>query len=291
MSAATRDARRRAKGRTTWRTCAGASGRRGSGSRRTRRRSPSSRPSPARRTASGGCASPTGTPYTNALRKASLAQRRRPRPSPSRCARPVTSAEGRRACGRGELATDVSARRPDQAVPVDAKPGPPPGQARGSQGRRRLAEATLGERQPLDPTSGPGRKPGALLRSVASVATVGLTAARGPTWAPTGEPGWVPDQRVTRIRETRPRAHSRRARSARHVRRHMGYPAPVGRRTLRRVARAAQHRGVADVERRTASGERDDVIDGQVARRGGRGAGSPGTSCRARHARRGARGR
>ncbi len=44
----------------------------------------------------------------------------------------------------------------------------------------------------------------------------------------------------------------------------MGYPAPVGRRTLRRVARAAQHRGVGDVERRTASGERDDVIDGQV---------------------------
>ncbi len=34
------------------------------------------------------------------------------------------------------------------------------------------------------------------------------------------------------------------------VRLHMGYPAPVGRRTLRRVARAAQHGGVADVERR-----------------------------------------
>jgi hypothetical protein len=44
----------------------------------------------------------------------------------------------------------------------------------------------------------------------------------------------------------------------------MGYPAPVGRGTLRRVARAAQHRGVADVEWRTASGERHDVIDGQV---------------------------
>jgi hypothetical protein len=44
----------------------------------------------------------------------------------------------------------------------------------------------------------------------------------------------------------------------------MGYPAPVARRTLRRVARAAEHRGVADVERRTASRERDDVIDGQV---------------------------
>ena len=45
----------------------------------------------------------------------------------------------------------------------------------------------------------------------------------------------------------------------------MGYPAPVGRRTLRRVARAAEHLRVGDVERRTASGERHDVIDGQVA--------------------------
>ena len=49
----------------------------------------------------------------------------------------------------------------------------------------------------------------------------------------------------------------------------MGYPTPVGRRTLRRVARAAQHRVIADVERRTASGERDDVIDGQVRGRVG----------------------
>jgi len=44
----------------------------------------------------------------------------------------------------------------------------------------------------------------------------------------------------------------------------MGYPTPVGRRTLGGVAGAAQHRGVADVERRTASGERHDVIDGQT---------------------------
>ena len=55
-----------------------------------------------------------------------------------------------------------------------------------------------------------------------------------------------------------------------HARRPMGYPAPVGRRTLARVARPAQHRGVADVERRTASGERDDVIDGQITRGVGR---------------------
>ena len=50
----------------------------------------------------------------------------------------------------------------------------------------------------------------------------------------------------------------------RHLLPPMGYPAPVGRRTLGRVARAAKHRGVRDVERRTASGERHDVIDGQV---------------------------
>src|SRR5689334_23986376 len=41
--------------------CAGASGRRSSGSRRTRRPPPTSRCSPARRTGSGGCARSTGT--------------------------------------------------------------------------------------------------------------------------------------------------------------------------------------------------------------------------------------
>lgn len=49
-----------------------------------------------------------------------------------------------------------------------------------------------------------------------------------------------------------------------HRRHHMGYPTPVVRRTLRRVARSTEHRGVADVERRTAGRERGDVIDGQV---------------------------
>jgi hypothetical protein len=44
----------------------------------------------------------------------------------------------------------------------------------------------------------------------------------------------------------------------------MGYPAPVGRGTLRRVAGAAQHRAVADVEGRTTGSERHDVIDRQV---------------------------
>ncbi len=45
----------------------------------------------------------------------------------------------------------------------------------------------------------------------------------------------------------------------------MGYPAPC-RRALRRVARAAQHRRVGDVEWCTASGQRDDVVDVQVRR-------------------------
>ena len=69
--------------------------------------------------------------------------------------------------------------------------------------------------------------------------------------------------------ETRPRAHSRGARSGRGlgaIARGMGYPTPVGRCALRRVARSAQHGGIADVEWRTASGERHDVIDGQVRR-------------------------
>jgi hypothetical protein len=44
-------------------------------------------------------------------------------------------------------------------------------------------------------------------------------------------------------------------------RRHMGYPTPVRRCTLGRVAGSAQHSGVGDVERRTAGGERHDVID------------------------------
>lgn len=53
----------------------------------------------------------------------------------------------------------------------------------------------------------------------------------------------------------------------RHLPLPMGYPAPVGGRTLRRVARAAQHRAVDDVERGTASGERHDVVDGRVGGR------------------------
>ena len=81
----------------------------------------------------------------------------------------------------------------------------------------------------------------------------GVSAHASPHW-----------RKPPRTGETRPREHSRGGAVGGQVRRHMGYPTPVGRRTLRRVARAAEHRGVADVERRTASGERHDVIDGQV---------------------------
>ncbi len=60
------------------------------------------------------------------------------------------------------------------------------------------------------------------------------------------------------------RTHSRGAVSASALPR-VGYPAPVaGRRTLRAVARAAQHGRVRDVERGATGGERDDVVDGQV---------------------------
>ena len=65
------------------------------------------------------------------------------------------------------------------------------------------------------------------------------------------------------------RTQSRGAVSGHQPRRPMGYPAPLRRRTLRRVARPAQHRRVRDVERRTACGERHDVVDGQVGSRVG----------------------
>jgi hypothetical protein len=77
----------------------------------------------------------------------------------------------------------------------------------------------------------------------------------------------APWRKPHKNRETPPRKHTRGAQVGASARRHMGYPTPtpVRRRTLRGVARPAQHGAVADVERRTARGERDDVIDGQVA--------------------------
>jgi hypothetical protein len=56
-------------------------------------------------------------------------------------------------------------------------------------GRRWILDSPAAPSQP----SGPGRQPGAFLRSVASLATVGLIAPRRPTWAPTGEPGRSPE--------------------------------------------------------------------------------------------------
>jgi hypothetical protein len=64
--------------------------------------------------------------------------------------------------------------------------------------------------------------------------------------------------------ETRPRERTRRAPSQRSAASPMGYPAPLRRRTLARVARAAEHLRVGHVERRTARRERNDVVDGQV---------------------------
>ncbi len=136
--------------------------------------------------------------------------------------------------------------------------------AQGSRAGRPARRATPDRTAPASRSSGPGRQARGLL---AFGRVVGHGRAHRGTWANVGAHGRTladPRSATGIIRETRPRAHSREARSAGSVRRHMGYPAPVGRRTLRRVARAAQHRGVGDVERRTASGERDDVIDGQV---------------------------
>jgi len=90
-----------------------------------------------------------------------------------------------------------------------------------------------------------------------------VIAARRPMWAPVGEPG---PRRGTDISgETRPRAHIWGARSAGTSLPLWATPAP-GRCTLRRVTRAAQHRRIRDVERRTTRGERHDVIDGEVRR-------------------------
>ncbi|MGK2852251.1 MAG: hypothetical protein ACSLFN_15270 [Candidatus Limnocylindrales bacterium] len=70
-------------------------------------------------------------------------------------------------------------------------PSADPRQSRRRRARRATPDSAAAPSQP----SGPGRQPGAFLRSVASLATVGLIAARGPTWAHTGQPGRISDQR------------------------------------------------------------------------------------------------
>jgi hypothetical protein len=107
---------------------------------------------------------------------------------------------------------------------------------------------------------GLGRKSGALLRSVASLAEVAVIGARGRPVALVGERRGRQGlfAKLGRVL-TRGGAVFQERRTC------VGGP-PVGvSRTLGRVTRATEHRAVADVERRTASGERDDVINGQVA--------------------------
>ena len=50
------------------------------------------------------------------------------------------------------------------------------------------------------------------------------------------------------------------------ARRPMGYPTPVRRRTLGRVARPTEHCAVSGVERGPADGQRDDMVDREIAR-------------------------
>ena len=80
-------------------------------------------------------------------------------------------------------------------------------------GRRGLERLTgVGVTVPSDMPMGPGRQPGAFLRSVASLATATVIPPRGPTWAPTGTSS-DPRSEPGTTRETRPRARSRVARS------------------------------------------------------------------------------
>ena len=112
-------------------------------------------------------------------------------------------------------------------------------------------------RDPVAPRRGLGRRGGAGGHAVGSSRHVGQ---RGRPRANLGGSP-ISDRDNSRNSAARTQSGGAVCGSARPP---LGYPTPVGRRTLRRVARAAQHGGVGDVERRTASGERHDVIDGQV---------------------------
>jgi hypothetical protein len=80
------------------------------------------------------------------------------------------------------------ARRPSRSR-RQSRPRPSAGARRSP--RRRATPRSVDS----GPASGPGHNPGALLRSVASLATLRLTAPRGPTWAPTGERRRIADGR------------------------------------------------------------------------------------------------
>ena len=226
------------------------------------------------RAAEGGAARKAAEASTSARHE--RADGRRARRSSRRGAEPSVAARSTESRHRG-LPIDAAGSCDVAAAGRLATRSTPPALERHGAARRdrarsrsRATRADMPGSATVSAPRAPGATPGALLRAVASVATPPLIAARGPTWAPTGQPGRVPDRRPLTFLAKLGRVHTVARRGLRASRvAPMGYPAPVGRRTLRRVARAAQHRGVGDVERRTASGERHDVIDGQVARRVG----------------------
>ena len=108
------------------------------------------------------------------------------------------------------------------------------------------------------------RQAGDGVGAVALVAVRRLTAARGPTWAPTGQPGWIPDQRPGQFAKPG-RVHTVGRRSQRSSR--VAIWATPPRSVDAPFVELHERHSTAvlrDVERRTASGERDDVVDGQV---------------------------
>ena len=154
---------------------------------------------PSQKDGLGRMCKPHWNQYTNALRKAALARK---------------AAEGEAA--EPEPVAEPSQEARQAHAQADHAGG-------GLAGRRRID-------RPPSQSSGPGRQPGALLRSVASLATVGLIAARGPTWAHTGEPRRIPDQRPGRFAKPG-RAHTVGRRGQPRAPCPMGYPAPRGRST------------------------------------------------------------
>ena len=174
---------------------------------------PSSRPSPARRTASAGCASPTGTQYTNALRKAALARK-------------AAEARGGRAGAR---------RGADQEA--QAKRGPRRSRRRRA---RRATPDSAGRHQPTLGPRAPARGPSPFGR------VVGHGRAHRATWANVGAHGRTSaDPRsATGTEFAKPgRAHTVARRSQRASASPYGLPRPHGRTPAAgRQERATAHR-------------------------------------------------
>ena len=132
---------------------------------------------PSQKDGLGRMCKPHWNQYTSALRKAALARKadgeapRRRRPS-----RPAAASPRRR---RKRQEVGREARADPDAGPARAQGGRAGGWL---PGRRRIAPP------PAARPSGPGREPGALSRSVASMAVRSVIAARGPPVAPVGDP-------------------------------------------------------------------------------------------------------